>query len=63
VLGEGHAEVYEVLEYLLKNIKNPAAIIWGWELEPPEGLNGQEAVDRSWAVCRKFEQIAKGIQS
>ncbi len=63
VLGEGHAEVSEVLLYLLKNVNDPSAITWGWELEPPEGVNGQEAVDRSWAVCRKFEQIAKGVQA
>ena len=60
VLGEGHAEVMDVLQHLLVNAKDPSALIWGWELEPPEGMHGQEAVDRSWSVCRKFEQRATG---
>lgn len=55
VLGEGHAEVRAVVAHLLDHVRDPAAVIWGWELEPPAGMNGQEAVDRSWAVCREIE--------
>jgi sugar phosphate isomerase/epimerase len=55
VLGEGHAEVRAVVEHLLANVRDPAAVIWGWELEPPEGMNGQLAVERSWAVIREIE--------
>jgi len=55
VLGEGHAEVRAVVEHLLDHVRDPLAVIWGWELEPPQGMNGQEAVERSWPVCRAIE--------
>jgi hypothetical protein len=46
--------VREVLAILHAGAKDPGAVVWEWELEPPAGLNGQEAVDRSWAVCKTF---------
>ena len=55
-LGEGHGRVAEVLRAIHAGHPDPQRIIWGWEVEPASGDNGQAAVDRSWAVCRAFEQ-------
>ena len=55
-LGEGHGRVLEVMHAIHAGHPAPERIIWGWEVEPAKDDNGQSAVDRSWAVCRRFER-------